>query len=75
MFQGMNYWDLALGAVAAYVAVVTLVRLMALHRDRLLAQFRAQVELERRRRPRSGRERKGQEAPAKKPDGRRKTAA
>jgi hypothetical protein len=75
MFQGVNHWDLALGAVAAYVAVVTLARLMALHRDRLLAQFRAQVESQHRRRPRFGRERIGGEAPEKKPDGRRNTAA
>ena len=33
-------WDVALLAVAGYIAVVTLVRLMALHRDKLLMRFR-----------------------------------
>ncbi len=45
----MDGWDLALLAVAGYVAVITLVRLMRRRRDTMLQQFREQVEAERKR--------------------------
>ena len=66
MFQTMDPWDVALLAVAAYVAVVTLVRLMVSHRDTLVAQFRAEVALERRRQDESDRARDRKETAAKK---------
>jgi hypothetical protein len=46
----MDGWDVALLAVAGYVAVVTLVRLMIRHRDRVLAEFRRRLKKERLRR-------------------------
>jgi hypothetical protein len=46
----MDGWDVALLAVAGYVAVSALVRLMLARRDRLLAEFRAQMAEEKRRR-------------------------
>lgn len=49
MFPDVDPWGLALWAVAAYLAVVSLVRLMVFHRDRLVVRFRAQIEAERRR--------------------------
>ncbi len=49
MFQSMNPWMVALWAVAAWLAVFSLVRLMAAERDRLVARFRAQMQSERRR--------------------------
>jgi hypothetical protein len=49
MFPSMDHWDLALWAVAGYLAVVTLTRLMVCQRDRLVAQARAEWQLERRR--------------------------
>jgi hypothetical protein len=49
MYASVNAWDLALWVVAAYVAVVSLVRLMAYERDHLILRFRAQVERKRRR--------------------------
>ncbi len=45
----MDGWDLALLAVAGYVAVMTLVRLMRRRRDAVLQQFREQVEAEQKR--------------------------
>ncbi len=47
MFANMDPWDLALLAVAGYIAVVSLVKLMTLRRDKLVTQFRAEVEAER----------------------------
>ena len=48
-FAAWNTWDLALLAAAAYVAVVTLVRLMLRHRDQLAADLQRQVDAERQR--------------------------
>jgi len=50
MFPSMDQRDLALWAVAGYIAVVTLVRLMIYHRDRLVAGVHAERKLERQRR-------------------------
>ena len=41
-----NSWDLALLAIAAYVAVLTLVRLMLAERDRLRNELQAQIDAE-----------------------------
>jgi hypothetical protein len=40
----MDSWDVTLLVVAAYLAIVTLVRLMARHRNQVLNQFRRQAE-------------------------------
>lgn len=45
----MDAWDVALLAVAAYVAVLALVRLMIRRRDELLEQFRREVKKEKKR--------------------------
>jgi len=42
----MDGWDVALLAVAGYVAVSSLVRLMIRHRDLLTAKFRQEVKAE-----------------------------
>lgn len=42
-----NTWDLVLLAIAAYVAVMSLVRLMLAERDRLARELDQQVEAER----------------------------
>jgi hypothetical protein len=62
MVQSIAYWDVALGATAGYIAVVTLVRLLTYHRDNLLIRFRANFVSERRRHARVAEERKRQEA-------------
>ena len=46
----MDSWNLVLLAVAAYLAVVTLARLMLRRRNQLMAQFRHEVEKEKGRR-------------------------
>lgn len=45
----MDGWDLALLAIASYVAVTSLVRLMRERRDVLSADMRRQIEAEKRR--------------------------
>ncbi len=47
MFGAMDGWDWALAGIATYVAVVTLVRLMADHRNKLLGQVRDQIAAQR----------------------------
>ena len=42
----VDRWDVLLAALAAYVAVVSLVRLMAQRRNELMAQIRAAIEQE-----------------------------
>jgi len=44
MFPSMDPWEIALWLVATYLAVVSLVRLMAHHRDRLVARRHALSE-------------------------------
>ena len=48
--ENMDGWNLVLLAVAAYVAVVTLARMMIRRRDQLMGRFRREVEKEKRRR-------------------------
>jgi hypothetical protein len=45
--RSMDGWDLALWALAGYLAIVALVRLMARHRDSLTARFRQEMEEQR----------------------------
>lgn len=54
-FPQFNRWDAALLAIAAYVAVSSLVRLMRARREQLVAQFKHEVELEHARLARPGR--------------------
>jgi len=44
----MNAWDVAVLVAAAYVAAMALVRLMIRRRDRMLEEFREQLEAEKR---------------------------
>ena len=46
----MDRWSIALWVVAGYIAVVALMRLMAHKRSQVMAQFRDEVEKEKRRR-------------------------
>jgi len=48
MFPSMDPWEVALWIVATWLAVVSLVRLMAYHRDRLVARLHDQLRWERR---------------------------
>ncbi len=48
--DALTSWDIALLIIAVYVAVLTLVRLMARYRDQLLSELRRQIEDEKRRR-------------------------
>ena len=61
MLGTMSSWDVALLAVAGYVAVVSLVRLMLRRRDQLLADFREQIQLEKQRKAREEKKRKAEE--------------
>ncbi len=45
----LDRWDVALLALVGYLAVVTLVRLMARDRDRLIGQLEQEAEAERQR--------------------------
>ncbi len=54
----MDSWDWALLAVAGYMAVLSLVRLMSHHRDKVLSQFRKQINQEEMRKPRKRRKQK-----------------
>ena len=45
----MNSWEIALLSAAAYVAIVTLVRLMRRRRDELIDQLAREVEAEKQR--------------------------
>jgi hypothetical protein len=49
MFEGVDPWEVALWIVAAYLAVVSLARMMTYEHDRLVARFRQQLQTERRR--------------------------
>ncbi|MGO9114767.1 MAG: hypothetical protein ACLP9L_36585 [Thermoguttaceae bacterium] len=46
----MDSWSVALWVVAAYVAVVALIRLMVHKRNEVVAEFRGEVEKEKSRR-------------------------
>jgi hypothetical protein len=54
----MDGWDLTLLVVAGYVAVVTLVRLMARRRDQMLDEFRRKLKKEKHRKQAEERTRK-----------------
>ena len=54
----MDGWDIALLAMAGYVAVVTLVRLMIRRRDQLLDELRRKVRQEKQRKELEERSRK-----------------
>jgi hypothetical protein len=56
----MDGWDLTLLVVAGYLAVVTLVRLMAHRRDQLLDEFRRELKKEKHRQKVEERNRKHQ---------------
>ena len=45
----MDNWDVTLLVVMGYLAVVALIRLMTRHRDQMLAEFRRQIEEEKKR--------------------------
>ncbi len=63
---GLSGWDVAVLAIAAYLSIVTLVRLMQHRRDQVVARLKTQVAAERARkaaeerlkRQKAGRERK-----------------
>lgn len=61
----MNGWDLAVLAVAGYVAVTLLVRLMTVERDRLLNQLRGELQVEIQKQKLAEKQRKKQEQKAK----------
>ena len=52
----MNAWDVAVLVAAAYVAAMALVRLMIRRRDRMLEEFREQLEAEKKRKQAKQRE-------------------
>jgi hypothetical protein len=43
----MDRWDVLLIAMAAYVSVMALVRMMAHHRNQLVTKIRAEIEKQR----------------------------
>ena len=49
----MSGWDLVLVTVAVYVAVTTLIHMMARRRDTYVKQFREQIERELKRKKRA----------------------
>jgi hypothetical protein len=58
MVSSVDLWEVALWAVAVYLAAASLVRLMAFHRDRLVVRFHAEIQSRRRRQALSVLERK-----------------
>ena len=58
-------WDVAVLVVAGYLAIVVLVRLMVVERDRLLARFRSELQQEVQRQKLAEKQRKKQEQKAK----------
>ena len=46
--ETMNGWDVAVLAIAGYVAVMSLARLMLRRRDELVVEFRAKMKREKR---------------------------
>jgi hypothetical protein len=63
----MNGWDVAVLAIAGYVAVTSLARLMLRRRDELIVEFRALFQREKRKKAEQERKKAEQE--------RRRTAA
>ena len=61
----MDGWDVVFLAVAGYVAVSSLVRMMINHRDKLTAKFRQEVRAEQlRKQAESARQRAGRQQAA-----------
>jgi len=61
----MDGWDVAFLAVAGYVALSSLVRMMIRHRDKLTARFRQEVRAEQlRKETESARQRAGRQQAA-----------
>lgn len=61
----MDGWDVAFLAVAGYVALSSLVRMMIRHRDKLTARFRQEVRAEQlRKEAESARQRAGRQQAA-----------
>ena len=61
----MDGWDVAFLAVAGYVALSSLVRMMIRHRDKLTAKFREEVRAEQlRKETESARQRAGRQQAA-----------
>jgi hypothetical protein len=56
----MSLWDVAVLLVAAYLSIVTLVRLMRFRRDQLIAKLQAEVAAEQKRK--RDRERRARQA-------------
>ncbi len=50
----MDSWDVTLLVVAAYLAIVTLVRLMTRHRNQVIEQFNQQAQQEKRKQLQNG---------------------
>lgn len=61
----MDGWDLAVLAVSGYVAVVVLVRLMTVERDRTLNRLRGELQMEIQKQKLAEKQRKKQELKAK----------
>lgn len=68
MVWSVDPWEVALWAVAVYLAVASLVRLMTFHRDRLVVRFHAEIQSRRRRQAQSVQQRR-QRATANRPGG------
>ena len=60
--DNLSGWDIAILVIAAYVAIVTLVRLMRHRRDTEVARLQAQVALEQRRKRAAEQQQRQQEA-------------
>ncbi len=60
----MDGWDVALLVVSGYVAVVTLVRLMARRRNQMMEEFRRELKKEKRRKQAEEMSRKFRREPA-----------
>jgi hypothetical protein len=56
--SSVDPWEFALWAVAVYLAVASLVRLMTFHRDRLVVRFHAEIQSRRRRQAQSVQQRR-----------------
>jgi hypothetical protein len=64
----LDRWDVALLAIAGYVAVVTLTRMMAQHRNRLVADLERQATAEQRRQKAEARGQTSRSRPKQKQD-------
>lgn len=60
--HALDTWDFALLAIAGFIAVTTLVKLMRAHRDDLLKRLRSDFDAEQHRQAIEEKERKKEEA-------------